>query len=144
MNDYQIRQIYTDEYGIIRKLDRNAFEYNERSSDGYWHEIFGDNIRRSPYYIPELELVAVMDEGSTYLGHAIFSALPMGDNGKHVVWLNSLAVKHGKSDNHAEKSYEYQRKGIGTALVMRGLEVAKSLGYTGCMVEGHPLVDSNT
>jgi len=30
-------------------------------------------------------------------------------------------------DNHAEKRYEYQRKGIGTAIVKHGLEIAKSL-----------------
>ncbi|MCL2058582.1 MAG: GNAT family N-acetyltransferase [Oscillospiraceae bacterium] len=138
MDSYEIKQIHADEYEIVKKLDHDAFEYNERGSDGYWHEVFGDNIRRSPYYIPELELVAVMDEEPIYLGHAIFSALPMGDGGEHIVWLNSLAVKHGKSDSHADKTYEYQRKGVGTALVKRGLEIAKSLGYTGCMVEGHP------
>ncbi len=138
MTDYIIRQIKPDEYRIIRKLDRDAFEYNERDSDGNFHEVFADNIRHSPYYIPELDLVAAFDDSLTCLGHAIFSALPMGDDGEHIVWLNSLAVKHGENDNHAEKFYEYQRKGVGTALVMRGLEVAKSLGYIGCMTCGHP------
>ena len=137
MNPYNIRQICPDEYSIIRKLDRDAFEFNERGSDGDFHEVFADNIRRSPYYIPELDLVAVTDDGY-FLGHAIFSKLPMGDNGAHIIWLHSLAAKRGESDNHAEKSYEYQRKGIGTTLVMRGLEIAKTLGYTGCMTCGHP------
>ncbi len=137
MNNYKIRQIHHDEYKIIRKLDRDAFEYNERGSDGYWHELYAENIRHSPYYIPELELVAVKNDG-TYYGHAVFSALPMGDNGEHIIWLNILAVKHGDKDDHVEKSYEYQRKGIGTALVMRGLEIAKTIGYAGCMTCGHP------
>ncbi len=140
MNNFKIKQIQKDEYGIIRKLDRDAFQYNERNSDGDFHEVFADNIRRSPYYIPELDLVAVTNDDLTYLGHAIFSALPMGDNGEHIIWLNSLAVRHGENDNHAEKIYAYQRKGIGTALVMCGLEIAKSLGYTGCMTCGHPAV----
>lgn len=138
MNNYIIKQIHPDEYDFIRKLDRAAFEFNERGSDGDFHEVFADNIRRSPYYIPELDLVAVTDDGFTYLGHAIFSRLPMGDNGEHIIYLNSLAVRHGENDNHAEKSHEYQRKGIGTALVMHGLEIAKTLGYTGCMTCGHP------
>lgn len=137
MNQYKIRQIRPDEYSIIRKLDRDAFEYNERGSDGDFHEVFADNIRRSPFYIPELDLISVTDDGY-YLGHAIFSKLPMGDNGEHIIWLHSLAVRHGENDNHAEKNYEYQRRGIGTALAMRGLELAKSLGYTGCMCCGHP------
>lgn len=109
MNHFKIKQIQKDEYGIIRKLDRDAFQYNERNSDGDFHEVFADNIRRSLYYIPELDLVAVTDDDSTYLGHAIFSALPMGDNGEQIIWLNSLAVRHGENDNHAEKAYEYQR-----------------------------------
>lgn len=138
MNPYKIKQIDPNEYSVIRKLDRAAFEFNERGSDGDFHEVFADNIRRSPYYIPELDLAAVTDDGLTYLGHAIFSALPMGDNGEQIVWLHSLAVRHGEKDDHIEKSYEFQRKGIGTELVMRGLEIAKSLGYTGCMTCGHP------
>ena len=138
MNQYKIKQIHPDEYGVIRQLDRDAFEYNERGSDGDFHEVFVDNIRRSPYYISELDLVAVADDELTYLGHAVFSKLPMGDNGESIIWLHSLAVRHGDKDNHTEKTYEYQRKGIGTALVMHGFEIAKTLGYTGCMTCGHP------
>ena len=138
MNQYTIRQIRPDEYGIIRKLDRDAFAFNERDSDGDFHEVFADNIRRSPFSIPELDLVAIADDGLTYLGHVIFSELPMGGDGARILWLHSLAVRHGESDNHTEKTYEYQRKGIGTALVMRGLAIAKTLGYTGCMCCGHP------
>jgi predicted N-acetyltransferase YhbS len=138
MKNYKIKQIEPGEYSIIRQLDRDAFEFNERGSDGDFHEVFTDNIRRSPYYIPELELVAVTEDGADYLGHAVFSRLPLGDSGEHIVWLHSLAVRHGKNDSHSQKTYEYQRKGIGTALVMRGLEIAKTLGYTGCMTCGHP------
>jgi predicted N-acetyltransferase YhbS/thiamine kinase-like enzyme len=140
MIHYNIKQITKNEYDIIRKLDRDAFENNERGSDGDFHEVFADNIRRSPYYIPELDLVAITDDDSNYIGHAIFSAMPMGDYGEHIICLNSLAVKHGENDNHTENTYEYQRKGIGTALVMKGLEIAKSLGFTGCMTCGNPAV----
>jgi len=73
-----------------------------------------------------------------FLGTVFFSALPMGDDANHVIWLSSLAVRHGEKDNHAEKRYEYQRKGIGTAIVKHGLEIAKSLGFTACMTCGNP------
>jgi len=139
MNRYIIRQIKKDEYEAVRQLDSDAFRYNEHGDDGEFHRIFADNVRRSPYFIPELDLVAVTQEGFI-LGHGIFSALPMGDAANHVVWLNSLAVRHGEKDNHAEKKYEYQRKGIGTAIVKHGLEVAKSLGFTACMTCGNPAV----
>jgi predicted N-acetyltransferase YhbS len=137
MQPYTIRQIRFGEYSEVRQLDRDAFGFNERDSDGAFHEVFADNIRRSPHSIPELDLVAVTDDG-VILGHGIFSALPMDDNAAHVVWLHSLAVRHGANDNHGEHSYQYQRKGIGAALVKRGLEIAKTLGYTACMTCGHP------
>ena len=43
-------------------------------------------------------------------------------------------------NNHAEKKYDYQRKGIGTIIVKHGLEVAKSLGFTACMTCGNPAI----
>ena len=83
MNNYIIRQIKTEEYETVRQLDSDAFRYNESGDDGDFHRIFADNIRKSPYFIPELDLVAVTNEGFI-LGHGIFSALPMGDAANHV------------------------------------------------------------
>ena len=137
METYIIRQIEAFEYSIVRKLDREAFAKNERNSDGELHEIFADNVRKSPFFIKELDLVAIFSNDNI-IGHGIFSKLPMGDNGNNIIWLNSLAVKHGLKDNHSEKKYEFQRKGIGTAIVQYGLKIAKSLGYSGCMTCGHP------
>ena len=139
MVDCRIKRIEPQEYDAARRLDREAFGCNERGSDPDLHEVFADNVRRSPYYLPGLDLVAVTSDG-LMLGHAIFSALPMGDGGEHVVWLNSLAVRHGQNDDHTLKTYEYQRKGIGTAIVRHALVVARRLGYTGCMTCGHPAV----
>lgn len=92
-----------------------------------------------PYFIPELDLIAVTDAGFL-IGHGVFSALPMGDDGRHVVCLNSLAVRHGDNDNHTRKNYQYQRKGIDTAIVNHGLDAAKTLGFTACVTEGNPAV----
>jgi len=137
METYTIRQIQPEDYADIRQLVSDAFTYNERGSDGVFHEAYMDYIRRSPYAVPELEIIAVSADTGMYLGHAVFTALPMGENAK-IIWLNCLAVRHGKDDNHGAKTYEYQRRGIGTALVMRGLAIAKEMGYTGCLTCGHP------
>lgn len=137
--DFKIKQITPQEYKDIRMLDREAFGCNERGSDADFHEKFADRIRESKYYIPELELVAAEINGML-IGHIIFTALPMGDGGEHVVWLDSLSVRHDKNDDHNTKCYKYQRKGIGTALVKRGIELAAALGYTACMVCGNPCV----
>ena len=137
METYTIRQIQPEDYADIRQLVSDAFAYNERGSDGAFHVVYMDYVRHSLYAIPELELVAVSAETGMYLGHAVFTALPMGKNAK-IIWLNCLAVKHGDNDNHDNKVYEFQRRGIGTALVMRGLAIAKEMGYTGCLTCGHP------
>jgi predicted N-acetyltransferase YhbS len=134
--NYNIRQINSEEYQKVRMLDRNSFGKNERGSSADEHEVFADNIRKSPYFIRELDLIA-SDENGLILGHAIFSALPMGDNNNHVVWLNSLAVRHDETDSHKTMQYKYQRKGIGTAIVKHGLEIAKKLGYSACMCCGN-------
>lgn len=139
MNDYTIRVIRPDEYEAIRTLDSEAFANNERHSDGELHRVLADNVRRSPYFIPALDLVAVTAEGEL-IGHGIFSALPMGDAAEHVVWLNSLAVRHDGGDSHDEGRYAYQRRGIGRALLQAGLETAKALGYTACMTCGNPAI----
>lgn len=132
-----VRTISPEEYAIVRCLDRDAFAMNERGSDGEFHSKLSDHIRKSPYYIPELDLVAVTDDGDI-LGHGIFSALPMGDDGEHVIWLHSLAVKHDEKDSHEKKSYTYQRRGIGKTILNKGLSIAKELGYTACMTCGNP------
>jgi len=137
METYTIRQMQPEDYTDIRQMVSDAFAYNERGSDGAFHEAYMDYIHRSPYVVPALELVAVSVETGMYLGHAVFTALPMGESAR-IIWLNCLAVKHGMADNHDEKSYEFQRRGIGTALVARGLAIAKEMGYTGCLTCGHP------
>lgn len=45
MTDYKIKQTHPSEYGIIRKLDHAAFEFNGRDSDGDFHEVFAGVIK---------------------------------------------------------------------------------------------------
>ncbi|MCL2478921.1 MAG: N-acetyltransferase [Treponema sp.] len=139
MPEYTVRQIELPEYDTVRQLDRESFGNNEHGGNADFHEIFADKIRRSEFYIPELDLVAATDQG-LILGHGIFSRLPMGDDGSRVVVLNSLAVRHGENDSHKDKTYEFQRRGIGTAIIRAGLEIAITLGFTACVVSGNPAV----
>jgi Predicted acetyltransferase len=116
--NYIIRQISSTEYQEVRMLDSTSFGKNERGSNADEHKVLADNIRKSPYYLPELDLIAV-EEGELILGHAIFSSLPMGDDYNHAIWLNSLAIRHDETDNHVTKQYRFQRKGIGTVIVQQ-------------------------
>jgi putative acetyltransferase len=72
-------------------------------------------------------LVAIV--GGRVVGHVLFSALPV--DGEHgVVTAAALAP--------LAVAPEWQRRGIGTALVRRGLELCRERGSAAVVVLGHP------
>lgn len=87
-----------------------------------------EKIRQSPYFIPELSLVAV-EEGQV-LGHILFSLIEIDRGEKKIpaLALAPLAV-----------APEYQRQGIGSRLVETGLLKCEELGYLIVVVLGEPL-----
>ena len=78
-------------------------------------------LRESEAYLPELSLVAEVD--GTVVGHVLFTEAKVGE--QKVLALAPLSVLP-----------EYQRKGIGTALVKEGHRIAKELGYSYSVVLG--------
>jgi putative acetyltransferase len=86
-----------------------------------------DALRRSSAFIPELSLVALDD--SHVVGHILFTRITVqGDDQAHAALaLAPMAVLPS-----------FQRKGIGSALVRRGLKEARSLGHRVVIVVGHP------
>ena len=74
---------------------------------------------------PVVSLVAV--EGGTIVGHIMFSPVSLsGHPGLKIMGLAPMAV-----------ASEYQRKGIGSALVRAGLERCKLLGFGAVVILGH-------
>jgi len=86
-----------------------------------------DALRQSSAFIPELSLVAL--EGSQVVGHILFTRITVrGERQVHdALALAPMAVLPS-----------FQKRGIGTALVGRGLEEARSLGHGVVIVVGHP------
>lgn len=82
-------------------------------------------LRGTEWWIPELSLVVQQDE--TLVAHALFSKLPEDDPERPMLTLGPLAVLP-----------EFQRKGVGVALVRMGLSRARQLGYTAVIAVGHP------
>jgi putative acetyltransferase len=75
---------------------------------------------------PVVSLVAV--EGGTIMGHIMFSPVSLtGHPDLKIMGLAPMAV-----------APEYQRKGIGSALVRAGLDRCKQLGSGAVVVLGHP------
>lgn len=76
---------------------------------------------------PIVSLVAEWSDGSV-VGHVLFSPVELaGFPALKLMGLAPMAV-----------SPEKQRRGVGTALVERGLEACRSLGAAAAVVLGHP------
>ncbi len=103
----------------IAELNRLAFKRHNEAK-------LVESIRQTDRYIPELELVAEMDCG--VVGHILFSYIDLvGQENLLVIGLAPMAVR-----------LEWQRQGIGSALVRVGLETASSRGESMVIVLGDP------
>ena len=121
------------DYKSIVSLILRSFQEGTDYSDGTDIIALVEEIRDSKYYIPELSFVAELD--NKVVGHFLFSKFllsPTRDVGdrygsdSEIVILAPVSV-------HAD----YFRQGIGTAMLMMGIEKVRELGYKGITVEGN-------
>ena len=89
-------------------------------TDGNEHNLV-DALRSSKAFIPELSLVAEIN--GKIVGHIMFTKANIDNN--VVLALAPLSVLP-----------EYQKKGVGTALIKEGHKIAKKLGYGYSIVLG--------
>lgn len=114
----QIRTENKADFEEIHHLVARAFE------QGFESELI-KKIRKGRTYVPELALVA--EKNHQLLGHILFSKIKiMGSN----QCFDTLALAPLAVDP------AYQQKGIGSMLVTRGLERAKTLGFLSVIVLG--------
>lgn len=114
-----IRQEEARDHSTVYFLVKRAFETAEHT-DGNEHELV-NALRKSRAYIPGLSLVAEMD--GKLVGHILFTRAEAG--GAAVLALAPLSVLP-----------EYQRRGVGTALIREGHRIANELGYGYSIVLG--------
>ena len=108
-----IRQERLTDHDIIYEVIKTSFLKAEHA-DGKEQDLAA-MLRESEAYLPELSLVAEVD--GTVVGHVLFTEAKVGE--QKVLALAPLSVLP-----------EYQRKGIGTALVKEGHRIGKELGYS--------------
>lgn len=114
-----IRQEEARDYNEVYSLVKRAFETAEQS-DGNEHDLVSA-LREGGAYLPQLSLVAEMD--GKLVGHILFTKAEVG--GTVVLALAPLSVLP-----------EYQRQGVGTALIREGHRIARELGYGYSVVLG--------
>lgn len=114
----QIRPETPDDYESIKHVNQLAFP-------GSLEAKLVDELRNGGHAI--VSVVAVLDE--VIVGHILFSpvSVEMNDGKTEVLSLAPMAVLP-----------EYQRIGIGTALVEAGINECRKTTYTVVVVLGHP------
>lgn len=114
-----IRKENESDYERIYDVVKEAFESAEHA-DGNEQELV-NALRNGDSYIPDLSLVAEVD--GNIVGHIMFTKALVGE--VPVLALAPLSVIP-----------EYQRKGIGTALIKEGHRIAAELGFMYSIVLG--------
>lgn len=116
----KIRPEEQSDHPFVHEVNRLAFGGDEEAG-------LVEAIRNSGLFIPELSLVAVED--NTIVGHILFSPVTIEtDKGSlEALALAPMAVRP-----------DYQRQGIGTALIHQGLDMCRQMDYGIVIVIGHP------
>ncbi|MDO5411714.1 MAG: N-acetyltransferase [Lachnospiraceae bacterium] len=114
-----IRQETPEDYNAVYELIKEAFLTTEYT-DGNEHNLV-TALRKGTAFIPELSLVAVIN--GEIVGHIMFTRVNVGKD--EILALAPLSVKP-----------QYQKQGVGTALIREGHKIAKQLGYAYVLVLG--------
>lgn len=124
--ELQIRRETAQDYRAVEELTRDAF-WNV-NFPGCSEHLLIHNIRNSPAYIPELDLVAEMN--GRLVGHIAYTkAVIINHSGEEFP-----LVSFGPVSVHPE----LQKQGVGTRLINHSLTVAKAMGYPAVCIYGDP------
>ena len=115
-----IRPEETRDHEAISQVHRSAFGQESEAK-------LVIELRTSKDFLPELSLVAVMD--GEIVGHILFSpvVIQYGSRSVRALALAPMAVQP-----------EFQRQGIGSQLIKKGLECCRRLRHQIVIVVGHP------
>ncbi|MBK9290434.1 MAG: N-acetyltransferase [Bacteroidetes bacterium] len=122
----EIRQTKAAEFETTLHLTRETF-WN-LFKPGCDEHLVLYKLRKSDSYIPKLDLVAIAEQG--IVGHSITTRAKVIDNMGHeheVLCVGPVSVLP-----------EWQNKGIGGKLLTDSISIARSSGFAGMILFGHP------
>ncbi len=118
-NNFVIRQETDRDYAAVYRLIQQAFEHAEHR-DGKEQDLVAA-LRHSTAFVPGLSLVA--ERKGRLAGYILFTKAKVGQ--ESVLALAPLAVIP-----------EFQRQGVGTALIQQGHHIARRMGFSYSIVLG--------
>lgn len=119
--DALIRDEETGDVEAISEVTRLAFETMEISN--HTEQFIVEELRSAS----ALTVSLVAEVNGAVVGHIAFSPVSISDGTQGWYGLGPVSVHPG-----------FQRKGIGKALIRKGLLRLKELGARGCCLVGHP------
>lgn len=122
--DFNIRQEQIKDYEAVHKVVELAFRDMEDSDHS--EPFLVDQLRQTDAFIPELSLVAEVDE--EIIGHILMTKVEIVSENKSVTSLGLAPVS---------VLPEYQNRGIGSALIREAHKRATELGYGSVVLLGH-------
>ncbi|MBB4036902.1 putative N-acetyltransferase YhbS [Dysgonomonas hofstadii] len=124
--DYVIRQETEKDFSEIYALIKTAFE-TATVKDGDEQD-FADNLRKGSRYISQLALVAEVE--GKLIGHIMLT--------KTYVMQSDGTEYEGLLIAPVSVLLEYRNVGVGSALIRKGMEQGKELGYKAVFLCGDP------
>lgn len=119
-----IRQETPADYPAVFNLIEEAFRNMEISN--HQEQFFVERLRKSDAFIPELSLVALLND--KIVGHIVLSKINIknDENEFHTLMLAPVSVLP-----------EFQHRGIGSQLIIEAHKKAIELGFTSVILVGH-------
>ena len=119
-----IRQETSSDYKSVFELIKEAFA-NEKYSD-HKEQILVEKLRNSNSFIPELSIIAQIDD--VIVGHILLTEIKIINKDNSIVSLALAPVS---------VMPKYQKQGIGGKLITHAHTLAKNLGYKSIILLGH-------
>ena len=129
-NDITIRPETQKDYKDIVSLVLRSFREGTNYSDGTDIVALIEEIRVSPYYIPELSFVAELE--GKIVGHFLFSRFPLSPTPQGGHGTDSDIVMLAPVSVHAD----YLHRHIGSTMLKLGIQKVRQAGFKGINVEG--------
>lgn len=115
-----IRQENKDDINVVFEVNKLAFGQDNEAN-------LVELLRQSKAFIPELSLVATLD--NKIVGHILFTKIQIVNDDKSETESLALAPMAVRP--------EFQNKGIGKQLIKHGLDKARELKHKSVIVLGH-------
>jgi predicted N-acetyltransferase YhbS len=122
MSEISIRPEMPSDYEAIHRLVSDVFQQTYGSGDKEAELV--EQLRRRPEYGPTISLVAKND--GEVVGHVLFSGVRLSDLPEIAACALAPLGVH----------CQYQKQGIGSKLILRGLQECANHGYKAVFVQG--------